>query len=81
VSRTLSSPRHHALARFIRAERKNAGLTQADVAKQLRRYQSFVAAVEMGQRRIDVVELLDFATTIGFDARDAISAMLRAKQR
>ncbi len=49
-----------------------AGLTQADVAKKLRRYQSFVATVESGQRRIDVVEFLDFADAIGFDPRDAI---------
>jgi len=56
-------------------KRKKAGLTQADVAKKLRRYQSFVATVESGQRRIDVVEFLDFADAIGFDPRDAIKRL------
>ena len=45
----------------------NAGLTQAEVARKLRRHQSFISTVESGQRRIDVVELLDFADAIGFD--------------
>ena len=40
--------------------------------KKLRRYQSFIASVEGGQRKIDVVELLAFADAIGFDPREAI---------
>jgi transcriptional regulator with XRE-family HTH domain len=72
MSKTLRSPRHEALRAFLVAKRKEAGFTQADVAAKLRRYQSFVATVEAGQRRIDVVELLDLADAIGFDAGDAI---------
>ena len=72
MPKTLRSPRHEALIALLVKERKKAGLTQADVAKRLRRYQSFVATVEGGQRRIDVVEFLDFADAIGFDPRDAI---------
>jgi transcriptional regulator with XRE-family HTH domain len=72
MPQTLRSPRHEALIALLVEKRKKAGLTQADVAKRLRRYQSFVATVESGQRRIDVVEFLDFADAIGFDPRDAI---------
>jgi hypothetical protein len=36
-------------------------------ARRLERYQSFVATVEAGQRKLDVVELLAFADAIGFD--------------
>jgi len=61
-------------------KRKEAGLTQSEVAKKLRRYQSFVATIESGQRRIDVVEFLDIADAIGFDPRDAIKR-LRAIRR
>jgi hypothetical protein len=56
MSRTLHSPRHEALRVFLVEKRKKAGLTQAEVAARLDRYQSFVATVERGQRRIDVVE-------------------------
>jgi hypothetical protein len=51
------------------------------VAKRLRRYQSFVATVESGQRRIDVVELLDLADAIGFDPREAIRRLAAIKAR
>lgn len=49
------------------AERRAAGLTQADVAAKLRKPQSFVAKYEKGERRLDVVEFLRIATAIGFD--------------
>jgi len=42
---------------------------------EVRRYQSFVATVEGGQRKIDVVELLAFAEAIGFDPREAIKRL------
>lgn len=67
MSRTLRSIRQKRLIALIIAERKAAGLSQAEVAKKLRRYQSIVANIESGQRRIDVVEFLDLAEAIGFE--------------
>jgi transcriptional regulator with XRE-family HTH domain len=75
MSRTLRSARHEALIALLVEKRREAGLTQAQVAKKLKRYQSYVATVESGQRRIDVVEFLDFADAIGFDPRDAIKRL------
>lgn len=40
--------------------RKDAGLTQAEVAKKLGTYASFVSKCESGERRIDVIELAQF---------------------
>jgi len=76
MSRTLSTARHARLVSFLIEKRKKAGLTQTDVAKKLRRYQSFVASVETGQRKVDVIELLAFADAIGFDPREAIRKLL-----
>jgi hypothetical protein len=39
----------------------------------------FVATVEGGQRKIDVVELLAFAEAIGFDPREAIKRLSAVK--
>ena len=48
------------LERLIRA-RLDAGLTQIEVARRLRRPQSYVSKCESGERRVDVVELAEFA--------------------
>jgi transcriptional regulator with XRE-family HTH domain len=45
----------------LREARRAAGLTQAEVAGKLRRPQSFVSKCESGERRVDVVELMEFA--------------------
>lgn len=60
-------------------ERKVAGMNQTELARALGQYQSFVARVESGERRVDVVEFLDIAKAIGFDPKTAI-AKLAAKR-
>jgi hypothetical protein len=79
VTKTLVDARHDALRRYIIDRRKKAELRQVDVAKRLGRYQSYVTSIETGQRRIDVIELIDLAKAIGFDPRDAIAKLMRAR--
>lgn len=67
MPRTLRSARQTRLAALLVRYREAAGLTQAEVAKALGRHQPFVSTIEAGQRRVDVVELLDLAHVIGFD--------------
>jgi transcriptional regulator with XRE-family HTH domain len=80
MSRTIESKRHKALALFIRERRKKAEITQAELAGRLKRPQSFVHYVEKGQRRIDVVELLDFAEALGFRPGEAIKRLATTKR-
>src|SRR5437660_1175242 len=47
--------------------RKQARLTQADLAAKLDRPQSFVSKYEGGERRLDVLEFLQIANAIGFN--------------
>jgi hypothetical protein len=42
-------------------------------------YQSFVARLESGQRRVDVVELLEIAAILGFNPIDAIERLSAIK--
>jgi transcriptional regulator with XRE-family HTH domain len=56
------SVRYQAFLRRLRQAREEANLTQAQVAKKLNQPQSYVSRCESGERRVDVVELTDFAT-------------------
>lgn len=77
--KTLGTERHKALIALLIEKREAAGLTQSDLAAKLGEYQSFVARLESGQRRIDVVEFLAFAELLGFDPEKAIRQIRRSK--
>jgi hypothetical protein len=47
------------------------------LAKKLRRSQDYVRDVETGQKIVGVVELMEWAEAVGFDARAAIKALER----
>lgn len=45
----------------LKQARTGAKMTQVEVAKRMRRPQSWVCNCESGERRVDAVELLEFA--------------------
>lgn len=55
------------MRRRLREARESAGLTQRDAARLLGRQQSYVAKSETGERRVDAIELLQFATVYGVE--------------
>ncbi|MAB08373.1 MAG: transcriptional regulator [Rhodobacteraceae bacterium] len=73
MAKTIRSSGHEALRDALIAARKTAGLTQAELAERLKCHQSFVARVESGERRIDVIELIVLARAMGVAAADLLS--------
>lgn len=65
-----------ALTNLLRDERKKASMTQAKLAKKLRRPQSYVSKYERGDRRLDVVELIEVAQVIGFDLPEFLQKLV-----
>lgn len=61
--------RRLALREKLKAARKAAGLTQAQVAARLGKPQSFVAKYETGERRLEAVELPEIAEIFAVDLR------------
>jgi transcriptional regulator with XRE-family HTH domain len=79
MSRTLNAQRHEALRAFLVERRKIACLRQVDLAKRLGRSQSYVSHIEIGQKRIALIELIDWAEAIGFDPEEAITKIAKIK--
>lgn len=63
----LNSPIYAQLRAFLIEAREQAGLTQAEVAKRLKRVQSFVSKYELGERRLDVVDFIAVCDCLGVD--------------
>jgi transcriptional regulator with XRE-family HTH domain len=55
-------------------------MTQAQLAEKLGEYQSFVARLESGQRRVDVVEFMDLAEILNFDPAEEIKALTKGRK-
>lgn len=51
------SREHQRLVKRLIKARKEAGLTQIEAVKLLGKSQSYIAKIEVGQRKIDVIEL------------------------
>jgi len=50
-------------------------MSQAQLASRLGEYQSFVARLESGDRRVDVVEFITLGEILGFDPAKVISTL------
>jgi len=67
ISKTLTSAEHKAFCALLIETREKAGLTQVQLAKKLRKPQSFIAKYEGGERRIDIIEFITIAQAMGAD--------------
>ena len=61
VSAPQHRPAYQRLLKRLRMARREADLTQVEVARKLGRNQSWVSKKESGERRLDPVELCEFA--------------------
>jgi len=61
MQKTIFTDKHKYIVNQLARARKEAGLTQIQAAKLLKRPQSYISKAEAGQHRIDVVQLEEFA--------------------
>lgn len=75
MSRSLNSPPYRKLRTALASARNVSGKTQAEVAKALRRPQSFVSKYESGERNLDVVEFVAVCRVLGIQAAEVLEAL------
>lgn len=57
------------------AARRDAGVSQVDLAERIGRTQSFISQIERGVRRLDVIEFYAIAKAIGADPASLFAAL------
>lgn len=77
MAKSLRSPRQRRLTSLLVETRRSRGLTQGDVAARLGKPQSFIAKVEGGERRLDVIEFIDLACALNVRPVDLIARLQR----
>ncbi|TIR25972.1 MAG: helix-turn-helix transcriptional regulator [Mesorhizobium sp.] len=76
MPKSVHSTRHRMVAAALASQRRAKGMSQTEVAKVLGRHQPFIANIESGERRVDLVELMDIAKIIDLD----VVALVRTLQ-
>ena len=65
----------------LAAARRQANVTQDELAARLGKPQSFVSEYERGQRRVDVVQLLVISRALGIDPLELFAEIARSAGR
>ncbi len=82
MTRSVFTDRYERFRQRMVAARKSKGLTQAQLAAQLGRQQSYVSKYERGERRLDVIEFLEVAQALAIDPAKTLRELgHRAKKR
>ena len=64
--------KHALLGQYIRDRRVSAGMTQSMLASVLAKPQSYIAKIEAGERRIDVIEFISLMNGMGVNIHEAV---------
>jgi transcriptional regulator with XRE-family HTH domain len=72
------SDAYRSMLEVLVAARRERGLTQTDVAAALGKHQSFIAKIEGGERRLDVIEFCAIADALDVDAAELLSTVRKA---
>jgi DNA-binding XRE family transcriptional regulator len=78
VRKSIHSPEQQVLLQLLRDLRSEAGLRQSDLAQRLGRPQSFVSKYEVGERRLDILELRSICQALDTDLAGLVERLERA---
>jgi transcriptional regulator with XRE-family HTH domain len=77
MRKSIHTPEYAALRSQLQDARKTAGLSQRELASRLHVPHSWIAKVENGERRIDLIEFCWFIAGCGADAEAACRKLTR----
>ncbi|HAS22652.1 helix-turn-helix transcriptional regulator [Idiomarina loihiensis] len=72
MHKTLHSPQHQRLVAWLKKARCDQGLTMRDLAAKLGVPHSFVGKVEQCERRLDLIEFIEYCEALDLDPGDGV---------
>jgi len=66
------SARQEFLCKLLKTLRKESNQTQVQLAKKIKRRQTYVSKYELGERRLDLLEIYDICTACGITLAELI---------
>lgn len=79
-SKTIYKAKYESLLARLKQARLEAGLRQEVVGEKLGKYSSYVSKIEHGDRRIDVIELIDMANLYKKDLNFFVEKDVKVKK-
>ncbi len=76
MTRSINTDEMLALQGWLKNQRKSQNLTMQNLADRMARPNSFIAKVEQGERRLDVVEYIWYCIALNIDPRVGIEVVL-----
>lgn len=76
--KSIHDPRYVEMLGRLRRVREAQGLGQRELAARLGRPQSFISKIETGDRRLDLVEVLDICRALGVQLEAVVPLDLRS---
>jgi len=75
--KTIYSDANKILLDWLSGKRLLLGITQQQLSEKLNRPQSFVSKYENGERRLDLIELIDICNALSSDPHELLDAIIK----
>ncbi|MBC8206879.1 MAG: helix-turn-helix transcriptional regulator [Kiritimatiellales bacterium] len=72
MNKTIHSKEYSELLKWLRAQRKQQGLTMRELGEKLGVIHSWVGKIEQGERRLDIIEYLRLCNALQIDPNEGL---------
>ena len=77
--KTIHAAEHEQLRLIFRQQRERLGLTQRELASRMGVIYSLIGKIETGDRRLDVIEFMDYCKVLELDSCEVLQAIRRSR--
>ncbi|RYM62663.1 transcriptional regulator [Serratia liquefaciens] len=81
MTKSIYSPEMQALLNWLRENREGQGLSMREMGERIGRPHSFVQKVEVGERRLDVVEFIWYCEALGVQPQTGMNIVQNHRLR